>query len=369
VDALRELGEFDRVHELAEEGGVLAKAMGDRGLELRFEQRRLYLRIMRNPNSVLLGDIIAEAQAAAAEAAELEDPLAEGEALLRAGRLLGDIGKTTEGQRTVGRAKECFDRAGVDSPELAFVTAPSLSFQGPHTIAEDIEHGERALVSVDETSPSQAFNHLGLGVSRAMLGQFDQARQHIRRGATVLRELGMTLELAAAVGLSGGIVQLAAGDFAAAEAAVRPAYETLVAVGEMARMSSRAALLAAVLYEQGRYDDAMDLVEEADADTAADDMEPQIWLRGVRAKVLAQRGMFESAEREAVDNCRLAETTEWPAYTGMAWLDLAEVLHLAGRNEEAARAARTAEDYFDLKGALVLLERARAFREVLEAGG
>lgn len=117
----------------------------------------------------------------------------------------------------------------------------------------------------------------------------------------------------------------------------------------------------------GRYDEAMNLVDEAGAATAADDMEPQIWLRGVRAKVLAQSGMFESAEQEAVGNCGLSEATEWPAYTGMAWFDLAEVLHLAGRNEEAAEAARTAEEYFERKGILVMLERARAFREMLEA--
>ena len=48
-------------------------------------------------------------------------------------------------------------------------------------------------------------------------------------------------------------------------------------------------MLAGIVYEQGRYDEAMSLAEEADAVSAPDDMEPQIWLRGVRAKVLARR--------------------------------------------------------------------------------
>lgn len=145
-------------------------------------------------------------------------------------------------------------------------------------------------------------------------------------------------------------MELAAGDLAAAEAAVRPAYETLVAMGEKARMSSRAALLADILYERGALRRSDGSRGRAAADTAADDMEPQIWLRGIRAKLLAQDMMFESAERVAVGNCRLAETTEWPAYSGIAWFDLAEVRRLAGRSEEAAKAARTAERYFDRKG-------------------
>ena len=41
VDALRELGGFERVEKLAEEGRALAQEMGDRGLELRFELRQL----------------------------------------------------------------------------------------------------------------------------------------------------------------------------------------------------------------------------------------------------------------------------------------------------------------------------------------
>jgi class 3 adenylate cyclase/tetratricopeptide (TPR) repeat protein len=367
ADALRELGEFDRVEELAEEGGVLSNAIGDRGLELRFELRRLYLRLMRNPESVRLGDIIAGAQAIAAEAAELGDPSAEGEALLRAGRLLSDIGRTTEGVRTVARAKECFDRAGIHSVELAFVRAMSFSYQGPHPIDEDIQRSERELASVDDVSPAAAFNHLGLAVSLAMLGRFDDARARIERGASILRDLGMTLELAAAGGLSEGIVELTAGDLAAAEAVIRPSYETLAAMGEKARMTSRAAILAAVLYEKGRYDEAMDLAEQTLAITAPDDMEPQIWLRGTRAKILARRERSEHAEQEARENVRLAERTDWPAYTGMAWFDFAEVLRLGGRHHEAAEAAGRAEAYQEKKGSTVMAARARALREELEA--
>jgi len=368
VEALRELGEFDRVAQLADEGVIAARAAGDRGLELRFEIRRLYLRMMGDPKTVLLRDMGAAAQEIADEAKSLDDPMAEGEALVKAGRLLGDIGQTLRGELTIARATECFERAGVDSAELAFVQALTFSYQGPHTVAEDIERAERALATADEGSPFEAFSLLGLAVSRGMLGDFDEAHVLLRRARSILEELGMTVELAAAGGLCGGVVELTAGDLAAAEAILRPAYETLLAMGEKARSSSRAAILSAVIYEQGRYDEAMRLADEADAVSARDDMEPRVWLRGVRAKVWARRGRVAEAEAEARENARLADETDWPAYAGSAWLDLSEVLRLAGRPEEAADAAREAEVRFERKGIVVMLERARALRAELEAG-
>ena len=177
----------------------------------------------------------------------------------------------------------------------------------------------------------------------------------------------MTLELAAAAGLSSGVVEMMAGDFGAAEAAMRSAYEALAAMGEKARSSSRVAILAGIVYELGRYDEAMELADEADAVSAVDDMEPQIWLRGVRAKVLARRGRFDEAEREGA-RTRSSQRRRIGLYTGMAWSDLAEVLYLAGRSNDAAAAARRAEEFLEAKGSLVLLGRVRAFRQEIEAG-
>lgn len=51
----------------------------------------------------------------------------------------------------------------------------------------------------------------------------------------------------------------------------------------------------------------------------------------------------------------------------MAWSDLAEVLHLAGRPDDAAATAERAEGFFERKGSLVLLERTRTFRKALAA--
>ncbi len=365
VDALRELGGFDRVEELAEEGMALARARGDRGLELRFELRRLSYRLLGDPTNVVFRDHISQVQAIAAEAALLDDPLAQGEALVRAGRLLGDIGQAAEGDRVVARAKECLDRAGVVSAELAFVMALTFSWQGPRPVSEEIDRVEQALASLDETSPIAAYNLLGLAVSLAMVGRFEEARALGRKGAAILGELGMPVELAATAGLTGAIVEMMAADPHAAEAAIRPAYDTLKAMGEMGRLSSRSSILAEILYIQGRYGEALDVADETLAISSTDDMEPQILARSARAKALARLGRHDEAELEARTSVDLSETTDWPSYQGTAWLSLAEVLDVAGRPQEAAAAAEEAEARFERKGSTVMAARARVLREEL----
>ena len=368
VDALRELGGFERVEELAEEGAALAKARGDRGLELRFELRQLAFRLMGDPVNVTFRDLIVEAEAMAAEAAALDDPVTQGEALVRVGRMLGDIGRTGEAERVVARAKECFDRASVVSAELAFVIALTFSWQGSRPIEEEIVRGEHVLSSADETSPIAAYTLLGLAVNLAMVGRFEEARSLGRRGASTLRELGMALELAATAGMSAAIVEFLASDLEAAEAAIRPAYDTLKEMGEVGRLSSRGAVLAEVLYGQGRYEESLTIAEEAVAISASDDMEPQIWSRSVWAKALARQQRFDEAEREARASVALSEATDWPGYQGTAWLALAEVLRMAARPKEAAEAASEAEARFERKGSTVMASRARTFRAELGAG-
>ncbi|MGH2680595.1 MAG: hypothetical protein ACRDG8_08975 [Actinomycetota bacterium] len=67
----------------------------------------MYLKLMGDPKNYRLRDNIAASTAIAADAEVLGDPVTEGEALLRAGRLLGDVGQTSEGALTVARAREC----------------------------------------------------------------------------------------------------------------------------------------------------------------------------------------------------------------------------------------------------------------------
>ena len=83
--------------------------------------------------------------------------------------------------------------------------------------------------------------------------------------------------------------------------------------------------------------------------------------RSILAKVLARRGHGAEAEELAREAVARAEATDYHSMRGDAQLDLAEVLKLAGRTDEAIGAARAAEERYEPKGDRVLAERARAF--------
>ena len=83
-----------------------------------------------------------------------------------------------------------------------------------------------------------------------------------------------------------------------------------------------------------------------------------IW-RQVRAKVLARRGEHAEAERLAREAVAIGEGTDSLVGQGDANADLAEVLLLAGKRDEAATALRRALERYERKGHVVLAERMR----------
>ena len=151
----------------------------------------------------------------------------------------------------------------------------------------------------------------------------------------------------------------------AAERELRESCEALEAMGERGWFCSLAAGLAEALYEQGRFDEAEDWTRRADEAAGRDDLEAQSDIRSVRAKLLAQRGEFEEAQRLAREAVEIAGRTYETDHEGDAWFDLAEVLRMAGREDEAAAALREALACWEAKGNLASATKARAALEEL----
>jgi tetratricopeptide (TPR) repeat protein len=121
-----------------------------------------------------------------------------------------------------------------------------------------------------------------------------------------------------------------------------------------------ASILGECLYRQGRYDEADDTLAEAAELAAEDDVLTQAYVRAGRAKLSARRGKPGEAEATAREGIALAATTEFVDLRGDALIAYAEVLRLAGRNDEAAAATRQAVAIWEAKGNVVHAERARA---------
>jgi hypothetical protein len=176
----------------------------------------------------------------------------------------------------------------------------------------------------------------------AWLGRFDQARAFVRQHELLWREAGRDspTELAA-------VVELWAGDPAAAEAAARPVVEAQESGGDLGHGSGSLAVLSRAVLEQGRPGEALALLDKLDAWAAPDDVRTQGELRTLRGRALGD----EALVREAI---AVLEPTEYLNVRARAWLELHA---LAGEGAERAL------ELFERKGNVV---GARLARELVE---
>jgi tetratricopeptide (TPR) repeat protein len=199
----------------------------------------------------------------------------------------------------------------------------------------------------------EAFSLSIRGLFAAMQGRFGEARELRDRGRRGYEELGLRLFVAGVTHYTGDIEKLA-GDLAAAEAQHRESYERLSRMGAKTYLASTLFYLAEAVYEQGRYDEAYTLTEEAER-LAGDER----W-RVVRARLLARRGEYERAEalaRQAVSDSQGLDLIDERATTHCG---LADVLRLAGRPDQAAMEVEAALRLYEQKGNEVMAERMRS---------
>ncbi|UGS37043.1 BTAD domain-containing putative transcriptional regulator [Capillimicrobium parvum] len=248
-------------------------------------------------------------------------------------------------------------RAGAEHERIDILgwVASSLFF-GPTPAPEAIRRGEqiREQVAADPAITAEALQPLA--ALHAMQGRFDRARTLLRQCDAVLADLG--LSLSSAVSHHAAIVELLAGEPAAAERHLRDGYRLLEEMGDRALLSTTAAFLGQAVLAQGRDDEAGELAVLAAELTADDDLITHVVWRGVRARSLAARGDAGEAVDLAREAVALAEPSDFLSHRGDAHLDLGIVLGAAGRREESARACESARALYEAKGNVVGAARA-----------
>ena len=151
-----------------------------------------------------------------------------------------------------------------------------------------------------------------------------------------------------------------AGDPAAAERESRWGCERLEQMGERAWLSTQAGELAQALCALARFYEAEEWSRKSEELGASDDLVTQMLWRQARAKVFAHRGTLDEAEQLAHAAVALGEQTDAISLRGDSLVDLAEVLELAGKADEAVLALEQALALYERKGNLVMVERTRA---------
>jgi predicted ATPase/class 3 adenylate cyclase len=234
--------------------------------------------------------------------------------------------------------------------------ASSLWF-GPTPADEGIRRCEAMREAVRESPDSEAAILRHLACLQAMVGRFDLARRHLAASNAISAELGRTLNATSAQ--NEAVIELLAGNPAAAEESLRAGYRALEEMGERMFLSTTAALLARSVLLQQRDAEAEELANVSARLAESDDLLSQILWRGVRARVLARRAEIREAEALAREAVTLAEATDFLNHRADALIDLSHALEAARPANEAFDAASAALRLYELKGSLVGAEIAR----------
>jgi class 3 adenylate cyclase/tetratricopeptide (TPR) repeat protein len=361
AEALMDVGEFDEARALLGEALAVARAGGDARLEAEVSVVDMLVRYASDADGAA-GAVLAEAPRAAATLAALGDD----RGTARAWRVLvvahGTAGRYTDAEHAATRAIEHAQRAGDRREEMRNLAGYAMfALYGRMPVADALQRCETILRQTAGDRRSEGLVSAVLAHLHALSGDIAAARAMYRRARQVLTDLGGKV-LAASVSVDSCEVELLAGDPRAAERELRGDYDLLAEMGERYLRSTVAGLLAGVLIDQGRLDEAARFCHEGEALAAADDVDAQSLWRRARARLLARAGHPDDAERLVREALELARQADSPAAHASVLVDLAEVLDVSGRTSDAAGALADARALLLAKGSRFAADQVDARR-------
>lgn len=352
VQGMKDLSWADKVLTEAVEA---AATRGDRQLAAHALVQRGLLRLFTAPE-VTAPEILQMAEQAIRVFEELDDDLG----LARAWRLVGQAhyldrraGLSADANdRALGHALRAGDQFEVREIAEWLVIVLLL---GATPATDAAERCERLLSETSQTL-LQAELKGCLACLMSMLGRVSEAQQLIAQSRAMMEAAGERIWMLC---FWFAYHHLWQSDPIAAERELRPGYDALKQLGETTHFSSLAHLLANAVYLQGRYEEAEQLTQECEDASRPNDVHSQVLWRSTRAKVLASRGNLQAAEGLAREAVAFVAETDFVFAHADALMDLAEVLELSSRGDEASEAIRRAIDLYDQKRILPMAELAR----------
>ena len=343
--------DIPRADEVLTEAVETARSTGDRRLEARAGVRRVFVRLLLDPETSQALSL-QEVERYVGFFEESSDDLG----LAEARRLIGTIrfwqGRAALAEENLERAIAHARQAGSRSQEADCLRWLALVIsEGPTPTDEGIRRLESILAQGGGDRRVEAAVTAKRGELEAMRGRFEPARKLITQAKSLSRELGDQVALVGVLRDSGYVEMLAA-EPTRAEAELREGYEILDRIGDVGHLSSIAPDLGDAVYEQGRYDEAFLLSEIAERITIQGDVDAEVRWRQLRGKTLARRGRHEEAEAVAMEAVRLASNTDYLDLHAHALMGLAEILRLAHREPDAALGASRSPRSAPAKGNL-----------------
>lgn len=351
--ALAEEGEPERAREVFAEASGRSEAIGDACLLAHAGMQRW----------LTLGDSDSTDMRPEAERAlEVFQAAGDERGMCRALRALAEVdyraGQIAARDRLVERALGHARKAGDAREQAAIHLVLSVDLTvGPTPALEGIRRCEEMLAEEGGNRTIAGSMFHALAHLHAMRGEFEEALSLAERYRRILRENGAMSSFWFYAELPFNIKMLA-GEPERAVEILTEANEHLKQMGEANPLL--AALLSQALYATGRLRDARWHAEQASAGVV--ESAQQLAL-GVLAKLMAHEGQLDEAERMARGVVAFFQGTDLLIDHALALMDLAEVLHLAGRREDATSTVGEAIDLFERKGNIVSAGSARKVRE------
>jgi DNA-binding SARP family transcriptional activator len=345
AEALCELGIAQRSTDLALADSTLCKALAcaeqirDRRIALRARIELSHLRLFtdRGADPAALVELVQQAR-------PVFEELGDERALGRAWRLVGYVRGSMEGRcgewlEAAERGLAYYRRTGWSAAGCILELASAV-LHGPTPVGEAVVRLEQLR---SETTERLGSAHVlaFLGGVHALAARYDDAFTLLDEADTIYHELGESYVRADNSGRIRGRTHLLVGDPELAEAVFRESCAVLERVRDEQGLSSVAAELGRALQVQGRFDEARNWSRLAREHAPQGDRISQVSWRSLESVLLAQEGEATRAEKLGLEALRIIETTDALTHHGDVLLDVAKVLSVAGRHDEAA--ARVAE--------------------------
>ena len=351
---LYEAGDLDRAQAELSEGSRVAAA-GAVSLQARI---RVLLADTRNMLGWSNAEALAECDAAAAVLESEGDLEGLAEALTTAGKLRFWLGDAPADAQVLERAIDCARQGGNHRAQMRASHWLAVTFHTlPIPADAALARTEQLLQEASGDLWAEADLLKPLYILYAYTGRLADARAALERTRSIFAGFGAKFALAESA-IPAGAMELASGNPAAAERYLREAYEALRAMGDRRYLADITTMLAEAFYALGRFDEAQQMTEEAQAVSAVPDVswaQAQCW--AIQAQLLARRGEFSAARRLMGE----AEAVITPVSSplGNAWMAAAkaEVNRLAGAPGEAAASLRQALRIYEERRAPSLAAR------------
>ena len=254
----------------------------------------------------------------------------------------------------IPHAERAGDASIVDD---AISTLCAIAAFGPAHI-EEAERETTALLELATGVVAETAVYRTLARLAAIRGDFDEARELIRRGRDPLIDAGLDLWYAASC-LPAAFVEMHAGDFEAVVRIYEDGFARLDALGEHAFASTVVAELGMALLQLGRDDEAEPWFAKARELGPAGDVATMMTADFGEALLRARQGELAEAERLVRSGLKHAESTDFWEFHARGNEALAEVLAASRRNDEAEAALQVALAVYEAKGATPAAARTR----------